>query len=130
MSQKEIQNRLGIRAGSVSELISKLENRGLVVKEKDDEDKRALNIVLTEIGKKAFEEIIAIDDEYKGLFSALTEEECVVLNDILEKLGNDWLDKEPTFIENKKNYGAQIIKNEQGKLDVDLSRRYNRPVKK
>lgn len=130
MSQKEIQNRLGIRAGSVSELISKLENRGLVLKEKDDEDKRALNIVLTEAGKKLFEEIVATDDEYKGLFSALTEEECIALNNILEKLGNDWLDKEPTFIENKKSYGAQIIKDEHGKLDVDLSSRYDRPAKK
>ncbi|MDO4312975.1 MAG: MarR family transcriptional regulator [Eubacteriales bacterium] len=120
MSQKEIQNRLGIRAASVSELVSKLDNRGMVVKEKSEEDRRAFNIVLTEKGKKEFEEIINSDDEYKGLFSVLSEEECVALNNILEKLGNDWLNKEPDILENQHRRGAKIVKDEHGKFDVTL----------
>lgn len=120
MSQKEIQNRLGIRAASVSELVSKLDNRGVVAKEKSEEDRRAFNIVLTEKGRKEYEDIVNADDEYKGLFSVLTEEECKSLNDILEKLGNDWLNKEPDILENQHRRGAKIVKDEYGKYDVAL----------
>lgn len=127
MSQKEIQNKLGIRAGSVSELISKLENRGLVVREKSEEDKRAFNIVLTEEGQKEFRDIKGSNDEYKDLFASLSEEECVLLNDILGKLGDEWLNKEPSILENQKKYGARIVKDDQGKFDVDLSHDYNSP---
>ena len=127
MSQKEIQNKLGIRAGSVSELISKLENRGLVVREKSEEDKRAFNIVLTEEGEKEFQAIKGSSDEYKDLFSCLSREECMTLNDILGKLGEEWLSKEPSILENQKAYGARIVKNDQGKYDVDLSHDYNSP---
>lgn len=127
MSQKEIQNKLGIRPGSVSELISKLENRGLVIREKSDEDKRTFNIVLTEQGEKAFEEISAVDDIYKGLFSVLSKEECETLNGLLEKLGDDWMNREPAILEEQKDFGAKIIKNEQGHFDVDLSHDYNSP---
>lgn len=124
MSQKEIQSRLGIRAGSVSELISKLDNRGLVRKEKSEEDKRAVNIVLTDKGKEEYAEIVKIQDGYEGLFDVLSEEECRSLNDILEKLGEEWLAKEPSILENQ-NHGARIIKDEHGKLDVDLSQDYH-----
>lgn len=120
MSQKELQNRLGIRAASVSELISKLDNRGLVAKEKSEEDRRAFNIVLTGEGKKAFEELRGSSDEYKGLFSVLSEEECTMLNDILGKLGNDWLNKEPAILDDQHSHGAKIVKDEYGKFDVNL----------
>lgn len=120
MSQKDIQNQLGIRAASVSELVSKLDSRGLVVKERSEEDRRAFNIVLTEAGQKEYEEIIHADDAYEGLFSALSDEECTALNDILEKLGNDWLNKEPDILENQHRRGAKIVKDEHGKFDVAL----------
>lgn len=120
MSQKEIMNSLGIRAASVSELISKLDNRGLVVKEKSEEDRRAFNIVLTEQGKKEYDEIMNSHDEYEGLFDVLSEEECKTLDELLGKLGNDWLNKEPGLLENQHRRGARIVKDEQGKYDVDL----------
>lgn len=126
MSQKEIQNRLGIRPGSVSELISKLEHRGLIVKEKSEEDKRAFDIVLTKKGEEEFTLIKNSDDEYKDLFSVLSEEERGMLNDILGKLGNDWMNREPVILENQK-YGARIYQGEDGNFDVDLSRDYNSP---
>lgn len=120
MSQKEIQNKLGIRAASVSELVSKLDNRGMVVKEKSEEDRRAFNIVLTEEGKKEFEKIVDSDDEYNGLFSVLSEKECIQLNSMLERLGDDWLNKEPDILENQHRRGAKIVKDEHGKFDVTL----------
>lgn len=120
MSQKEIQNRLGIRPGSVSELISKLENRGLVIKEKGDEDKRTFNIVLTKEGEKEYREILGTEEKYKDLFSSLSTAECGMLNELLDKLGRDWLNREPSLLENQ-NHGARILKNEQGETFVDLS---------
>lgn len=120
VSQKEIQQQLEIRAASVSELVSKLDNRGLVRKEKSEEDRRAFNLVLTEAGMDEYQKLIEAEDKYEGLFSILSEEESEMLNRILEKLGDEWLSREPSILENQHRKGAKIVRNEDGRYDVNL----------
>ncbi len=49
-SQKEVQERLAIQPGSMSELVTKLENKGLLLRERDAEDRRKVLLRLTEAG--------------------------------------------------------------------------------
>ncbi len=77
MSQKSLQQLLGIQPASVSELLSKMEDKGLIERQRDSEDRRACLIVLknkqTEIGKEDF-------------FDMLDEKEKKELKAILNKV--------------------------------------------
>ncbi len=85
--QKTLAENAGIGPSSVSELISKLESDGYVVRKVDPEDRRATRLFLTELGQARASEV---EDErkavFEGIFAALTEEEKVVLAGILDKL--------------------------------------------
>ncbi len=88
MSNKELQRQLSIRPGSVSELISKLERKGLLCRERDREDKRMVTLSLTEAGRQTgdFVPLTAPDK----LYEALSDEERTALEEILEKLLESW----------------------------------------
>lgn len=90
IGQKELMDTLSVKAGSLSELLGKLENAGLIVRSKNEEDHRAVNVALTEQGKKRAEEIAAQKGSGKDMFSALTEEEITQLTELLDKLAHDW----------------------------------------
>lgn len=88
MSQQDIQEALDIQAGSVSELISKLESKGFLVRQRADADRRRVEISLTDRGlameTKPQEEILS------GRYRALGETEQEQLAGLLEKLLDDW----------------------------------------
>ena len=48
--QKELQYILGIRPGSMSEIVTKLEKRGLLVRKRDEKDMRRARLSITEEG--------------------------------------------------------------------------------
>lgn len=84
MTQKEIQNALGIQAGSLSELAARLEERGFITREKDEQDRRRIVLRLTDAGREK-----AGMSEHVGdaeLFCALSAEEQVQLRVMLEKI--------------------------------------------
>lgn len=56
ISQKELQDMLRIQPGSLSEILMKLEQKGLIVREKDAQDRRKSILHLTEAGKAAIKE--------------------------------------------------------------------------
>lgn len=91
MTQKELQERLGIQSGSMSEIVLKLEGNGLVYRTRDEADKRKIKLKITEEGKQFFEEKhrTKIEQE-KKLFNALTKEEQETLKILLTKLFEDW----------------------------------------
>lgn len=85
MSQKDLQDHLDIKPASVSELISKLESKGLVERSRNESDRRVVMLSLTEDGKKqekTREKIVSSDE----LFSCLNEEEQEQLIFLLDKL--------------------------------------------
>ncbi len=86
MSQKELQEVLDIQAGSLSELLGKLENRDLIVREKSGEDKRASILKITEKGMEKMRTRETREREYKDLFAVLSPEERESLTVILNKL--------------------------------------------
>lgn len=84
LTQCELQERLGIQAGSFSELAARMEKRGLIRREKDIEDRRRVVLRLTEDGEAAAGESDEIGDE--KLFHALSAEEQEALRGMLQKI--------------------------------------------
>ena len=85
LSQRALQERLGVQPGSLSELVSKLEAKGLLTREQDGEDKRRVLLRLTEAGRAAAEEAPS-PQEKDARFALLTEEEQASLRSLLTKL--------------------------------------------
>lgn len=94
VTQKELLQYLSLKSGSVSETVSKLETQGFIVKERDKQDKRKINIILTPKGRDFLNTQLALNAEQeKVLFTSLSEEEQAVLTGLLTKLFEDWKGK-------------------------------------
>ena len=91
MSQRTLQRLLDIKPGSISEILSKMEEKGLIERSKDDEDKRASLITLI-----SEEEAM---EERPSFFEMLSEEEKESLKAILNKI----LDSRKEKFENQEN---------------------------
>lgn len=92
ISQKELQELLGIQPGSMSEIAAKLEGKGLVVRGRAEADRRKILLSLTEEGWAwlARQDEDHVRKRRAELFSALAPEEQQALGVLLEKLCVDW----------------------------------------
>lgn len=73
-TQKELSFLLDMRQQSLSELLSKLEEKGFITREKSDEDARVMMIKLTDAGRQAAPDLTDIDPN-EDVFDCLTDEE-------------------------------------------------------
>lgn len=92
MPQKELQDLLGIQAGSMSEIAAKLEDKGLIVRVRSREDRRKVLLSVTEQGRAwvAQRDEETILRRRAELFAVLTAEERETLEGLLDKLLADW----------------------------------------
>lgn len=91
MTQRELTERLGIKPGSASEVIGKLENAGLVQRKLSQADRRTADIQLTETGRQqAKEAAMQRRIRHQEMFACLSEEEKNILLELTEKLNADW----------------------------------------
>lgn len=91
ISQKELQELLGIESGSMSELVIKLEQKGLITRTKDESDKRMTKLMITHLGLEVSKEIEEKDEEEdKLLADFLTPGEQEQLKELLSKLLQGW----------------------------------------
>ena len=92
VTQRELTGMMGIQPGSASEVISKLEAAGYIIRETNSQDKRTADIRLTEAGLAASE---AIREQrarrHEDMFSCLEDGEKEQLLALLEKLSGDWM---------------------------------------
>lgn len=89
MTQRELTAQLGIQPGSASEIIKKLETAGLITRQSNSEDRRTVDIALTDAGRVQAEASSAQHANHT-LFDVLSEEEKQQLLTLLEKLSQDW----------------------------------------
>ena len=89
LSQRELQQMLGIQPGSLSELLSKLEGKGYLVREKA-EDRRGNLLRITDEGRKAIPSADEVPEN--DPFAALTDQEQDQLVLLLRKLLYNWVD--------------------------------------
>lgn len=91
ITQRELTERLDVQPGSASEVIAKLEAAGLIVRTPSGEDRRTVDIALTESGadmaKRAKEQRNA---RHMLMFSCLSDEEKSQLLVLLEKVNASW----------------------------------------
>ena len=85
--QKALAEAAGINASSNSEVVSRLEDDGYLIRTIDENDKRATVLKLTEMGAVRAEEIRTEREAFlDDFFSKLSEEEKQTLSDLLDKL--------------------------------------------
>lgn len=88
--QKELAEKAGINASSTSEVVTKLEDDGYLVRTIDPNDKRATVLKLTEMGSVRAEEIRSERESFlDDYFGRLSDDEKQTLSDILDKLTKD-----------------------------------------
>ncbi len=87
MSQKKLMEYLDIKAGSLSEILSKMEEEGLIHRIPNPLKKKCLNIVVSELGQQKIHEYIVQRDELiQKLFSDFSEEECIEFGHYMDRL--------------------------------------------
>ncbi len=76
ITQRELTERLGIKPGSASEVIAKLENSGWITRTPSETDRRTADVALTEKGKQlALEAKKQRNLWHEEMFSCLSENE-------------------------------------------------------
>lgn len=91
MSQLELGGQFELKAGSLSEILAKIEATGLIERTRDPRDRRALTVRLTEAGMQEAQRAIEARRAFREqAFSNLTDEEQDELIVLLEKIRNRW----------------------------------------
>ncbi len=91
MTQSALTERLDIKPASVSEVLAKLENAGLIRRTLSEKDRRTTDVRLTEAGQAGAAEAEAQRRaRHETMFACLTEEEKQTFLRLAEKLNADW----------------------------------------
>ena len=91
ITQSELTGRLGIRPGSASEVIAKLEHSGCITRTASQADRRTVDVALTETGWKLADEARNRRvQRHEQMFSCLSDSEKSELLSLLEKVSTDW----------------------------------------
>lgn len=91
ITQRDLTERLGIQPGSASEILSKLENAGLILRTQNEADRRTADVCLTDAGRElAAEALVQRQKRHEEMFSCLSDEERQELLSLLEKVCADW----------------------------------------
>ena len=105
ISQRELQEILRLQQGAVSETVGKLEDKGLLLCRRDEEDQRRVLLRLSPDGEKAEKEARErSESEDAALFDLLSAEEQEMLCTLLTKLLSGW----------KENYAEEFPKRKAG----------------
>ena len=89
-TQRDIADTLGIRPPSLSEVLYKMEESGLIERRMNEKDRRQSLVFITEEGRRTTECFLERKDEkIRSFFSPLTEEEKETLSKLLRKLLNN-----------------------------------------
>lgn len=87
MTQKQLSEKMEIRQASMSEILSKMEEAGLIVKTRSDTDKR---VTMIDLSEKGLEVTLANRDRHHAqrdaLLSCFTDEEKETFLHLLQKM--------------------------------------------
>ncbi|WP_182187187.1 MarR family winged helix-turn-helix transcriptional regulator [Pectinatus frisingensis] len=85
--QRDLAEKMDVRPSSMTEMVTKMETAGLIIRQQDKKDQRIMHLFLTEQGKesivKSREKDIKLTDNF---FQGLTEEEVGEMLRLTEKL--------------------------------------------
>ena len=88
LCQKEIGEKILKTSGNMTMVIDNLEKQDLVIRMKDEEDRRKMTVVLTQKAYDLIEEIFPLHDRIaEDIFTILTDKELNTLSRLLKKIG-------------------------------------------
>lgn len=87
-SIKLIKERMLDRMSDASRIVDKLNAKKLVIRRECPNDRRSVDVLITEKGLQLLQSLDYIDETSKQMFSALTPTEINTLNSLLDKLRN------------------------------------------
>jgi len=105
-SQKELQDVLEISSGALSEILQKMEDSGLILRTKSAEDKRQVDLALTEKGRDTAQSVEAhYHRTLERMFECLTAEQKNQLEETLGILTAhlDEIKSDPAFAQTLEN---------------------------
>lgn len=73
------------KSSNASRIVDKLEQKGLVVRKQCRNDRRAVDVFISEEGLKTLQELDDIMDKWENAINRLSEEEAKTLNELLDK---------------------------------------------
>jgi len=85
LNVKDMGKLLFLDSGTLTPVLKKLEQKGYILRERDKQDERVLNVTITESGVKLKEKALEIPGKMKGCVE-LNEEEAAQLYQLLHKL--------------------------------------------
>lgn len=91
MTQRALMDLVDVRSGSLSEILGKIEDQGFITRQPNEQDKRNMDISLTEAGKAKAGAMRAENEALvSSLFSGLSDEEKQQLSALHERLRVSW----------------------------------------
>ena len=91
MPQRELASRFELKAGSLSEVLAKAEEAGLIERTRDPQDRRQLIVSLTEEGSRQADEDQRAREEFRReAFACLSPAERDQLEDVLVRINQHW----------------------------------------
>ena len=88
LSTLQIRERMLDKMSDTSRIVVRLIAKGLVKKATCKMDRRLVDIIITDKGKKLLERLDARQDELDGIIGNLSKKEAEVLSDLLDKIRN------------------------------------------
>lgn len=82
----EIRNRMIDKMSDVSRIVERLRLKGLITRELCENNRRAVDIFITEKGLKLLEKLDELDTSMKKSLKNITKAEAQSVNDILDKI--------------------------------------------
>ena len=88
LSTLQIRERMLEKMSDTSRIVDRLITKGLVKKLTCKLDRRLVDVIITEKGKKLLERLDARQDEMDAVLNSLTKEEAEALSHLLDKIRN------------------------------------------
>lgn len=85
-SIKLIKERMLDKMSDASRIVDKLKAKKLLIRRECPNDRRSVDVVITEKGLELLKSLDNIDEDFKEIFNTLSSEEVKTLNNLLDKL--------------------------------------------
>ena len=82
--------KLGVTKGAISQTVTRLESKGIIIKTKDPSNKNEMTISFTQIGAEIATQLLEfkknVENNYKNILTSYDDNECETINSFLLKL--------------------------------------------
>jgi MarR family transcriptional regulator, 2-MHQ and catechol-resistance regulon repressor len=88
ISTLQIRERMLDKMSDTSRIVDRLVIKGLAKKNVNKKDRRLVDVIITEKGKKVLQKLDLKDDEICKIIANISEQEAITLNTLLDKIRN------------------------------------------